>query len=284
MRYRFLRFPEGRIKAVTLSYDDGCSQDIRFAETIGKHGLKCTFNINSGMLGKGNRLTADKIRELYNTGHEIAVHGKLHIASGAASPIDCIKDALFCRMELEEEFDTIIRGMAYPDSGIRNIANGNSYENVRHSLESLGIAYSRSLASDNNGFKLPVDWYEWIPTAHHNNPEIFNWIEEFCAVTETCYRYSSGKWPRLFYMWGHAYEFDRNDNWDRIEKIAAALGDKNDIWYATNIEIYDYVKAYDSLIFSANNTKVYNPTVIKVWFFADDKIYSVDPGQTLSIE
>ena len=28
MRYRFLRYPGGLYKAVTLSYDDGCPEDI----------------------------------------------------------------------------------------------------------------------------------------------------------------------------------------------------------------------------------------------------------------
>lgn len=283
MRYRWLRFPEGRIKAATFSYDDGVLADIRLAEIFNRHGIKGTFNINSAMQGK-NKMTSDQIREhILDAGHEVALHGKYHIASGAASPINCIKDVLFCRLELEETFGIIIRGMAYPDSGIRNIANGNSYENVRNSMISLGVSYARTLGQDNDSCKLPNDWYSWIPTAHHNNAALFDYIDSFNSVDENCYPYPSGKWPRLMYIWGHSYEFDRNDNWDRIEAICDKLGGREDVWYATNIEIYDYVKAYDSLIFSADDTIVYNPTVTKVWFYVDDKIYSVDPGQTLKI-
>ena len=83
MRYRFLRFPNGKAKAVTLSYDDGCRDDIRFSETISRYGLKCTFNINSAILGKDTsdwRLTKEEIEEhLMKKGHEIAVHGKEHL-------------------------------------------------------------------------------------------------------------------------------------------------------------------------------------------------------------
>ena len=284
MRYRFLRFPEGRIKAVTLSYDDGCRGDIRLSALLCDHGMKCTFNINSGMMGEGTRLTRDEIAEhIVARGHEIAVHGQRHIASAAASPITCVKDTLFGRMGLEQEFGMIIRGMAYPDSGITNPANGNDYPTVKKILENVGIVYSRTLAGDNDGFKLPTDFHAWMPTAHHNNPKLFEWIEKFNAVDENCYRYPSGKWPRLFYLWGHSFEFDRNHNWDRFEKICEALGNKEETWYATNIEIYDYVSAYHSLVFSADDTMVYNPTLIKVWFYADDKIYCVEPGQTLKI-
>jgi len=42
-------FPNGKIKAVTLSYDDGVEQDIRLIEIMKKYGLKGTFNINSGL-------------------------------------------------------------------------------------------------------------------------------------------------------------------------------------------------------------------------------------------
>ena len=46
MRYQFLRFPEGKSKAVTFSYDDGVSQDIRLSDVFERYALKCTFNLN----------------------------------------------------------------------------------------------------------------------------------------------------------------------------------------------------------------------------------------------
>ena len=44
----FIRFPEGKSKAFTLSYDDGVRQDKRFVKILNKYGLKSTFNLNSG--------------------------------------------------------------------------------------------------------------------------------------------------------------------------------------------------------------------------------------------
>ena len=43
---------DGKMKAVTFSYDDGVTQDIRLVELLNKYGLKATFNINSGFLGQ----------------------------------------------------------------------------------------------------------------------------------------------------------------------------------------------------------------------------------------
>ncbi len=38
-------------KILTLSFDDGITQDERFIEILNKYAIKCTFNINSSLLG-----------------------------------------------------------------------------------------------------------------------------------------------------------------------------------------------------------------------------------------
>ena len=79
MVYRFLRFPEGRAKAVTLSYDDGCRQDIRFSEIISEYGLRCTFNVTSDERCGSKALTVEQVRENFlDKGHEVAVHTSHH--------------------------------------------------------------------------------------------------------------------------------------------------------------------------------------------------------------
>ncbi len=49
MTTRFLRFPGGKAKVLSFSFDDGVIQDRRLIEILRNHGLKCTFNINSGL-------------------------------------------------------------------------------------------------------------------------------------------------------------------------------------------------------------------------------------------
>ena len=283
MRYRFLRFPGGLYKAVTLSYDDGCKDDIRFSETICAHGLKCTFNINSGFISEKEgdwHLTREQIKKyLIDTGNEIAVHGKYHLAPGKQPPICGIRDVLECRTELENDFGMIIRGMAYPDSGITRFENGADYADIKHYLKDLGIVYSRTLGGDNDSFALPTDWYAWMPTAHHTNPELFGYIDKF--LNEPMSSYDASQTPRLFYLWGHSFEFENNKNWDLLDKICSALSNKPDVWYATNIEIYDYVSAYRSLVFSADGSMVYNPTLLDIWFTEDGKAYIIKSGETL---
>ena len=245
MRYRFLRFPDGKPKAFTMSYDDGVRQDIRLAEICTKYGVKCTFNLNSGMIHPEpghRRLAADEIREhLLGAGHEIAVHGFNHQAPGAARPIDTMQEVVKDRLGLEKEFGGIIRGMAYPDSGITKIHPGTSYETIRQILQDLGIVYSRSLGGDNDKFLLPEDWYNWLPTAHHNNPKVLDFAEKFAAF-DYAKLYSAGRHPRLFYLWGHSYEFDVERNWQNIENFCKKIAGRDDVWYCTNGEFVLWMK------------------------------------------
>ena len=94
--------------------------------------------------------------------------------------------------------------------------------------------------------------------------------------------------PRLFYIWGHSYEFDNNDgynSWEHIENLCEKLSGKDGVWYATNIEIYDYIEAYNRLVWSAEGRRVYNPTVIEVFFELNGKqMISVKPGETVELK
>ncbi|MBO4407311.1 MAG: polysaccharide deacetylase family protein [Clostridia bacterium] len=285
MRYRFLRFPDGKSKAVTFSYDDGCRDDIRLAETLARFGLKGTFNLNGSFLGKDEgdwHLTPDEIRSaILDKGFEIAVHGAAHRANGLLRPIEGIRDVLDCRLALEKIFGGIIRGMAYPDSGINNFQNGSSYAAVDRYLSELDIAYARTTVNDPT-FRLPTDWHAWNPTCHHSDPDAEEKIDRFLSLDPSP-QYTALRFPRLLYIWGHSFEFPRMDNWDLLDRICGKLAAGEGIWRATNMEIYEYVRAYESLIFSADQTRAFNPTLRKIWFEVDAAPYAVEPGETVAI-
>ena len=284
MRYVFMRYPMGRSKAVTFSYDDGVKQDQRLAALFTAHGLKATFNFNCEA-AREFCYTSDEIREYFlSKGHEIAVHGEYHRALGSVRPIEGIRDVLHCRLELEEKCGGIIRGMAYPDTGITKMNGPSSYEQIRQYLKELDIAYARTLAGDNDSFRLPEDFYAWMPSAHHDNPKITEYIDKFLALDLSTAVYRASRAPRLMYIWGHSYEFDKKDNWAHIEEICRKLSHHEDIWYATNIEICEYVEAYNRLRYSANGKLAYNPTLHTLWLDVDGRVISIAPGETARLE
>ena len=284
MRYRFARFPGGKSKAITLSYDDGVRDDLRFVEIIDQYGLKATFNVNTDLIPEQTgelRLTAEELLQMVGDKHELATHGALHIAPGKATPVDMIRDTLDCRRSLERITGKIIRGMAYPDSGILVMMGGNTLEDISRRLSELGIAYSRTLAGDNDSFMLPNNWYAWMPTCHHNNPNLMPWLEKF--LTEPMNHYLAVRFPKVFYVWGHTYEFRNDNNWEVLENFCKRASGHEDVWYATNIEICEYMKAYEQLLFNVDNTMVYNPTNTTIWFEVDGDDYKIEPGQTINV-
>ena len=56
------------------------------------------------------------------------------------------------------------------------------------------------------------------------------------------------------------------------------MGNRDGIWYATNIEIYNYAESFSRLQFAADNSFVYNPTSTVLYFETNNKTYSVNAG------
>ena len=81
------------------------------------------------------------------------------------------------------------------------------------------------------------------------------------------------------------YEFADANNWHIIENFAEKMGGRDDIWYATNIELYYTWLDYQRLECSADGSIIHNPSVRSVWF-ADRKknVYEVKPGETVVIK
>ena len=282
MHYVFLRFPGGLPKAVTLSYDDGAHTDVRLIETIDKYGLKCTLNITGDGADREKGLSTEYLKtNVLGHGHEIANHGYMHRALDSVRPIEGIRDTLDCRLKLEELFGGIIRGMAYADRSVDPIKKPNTYREVTDYLSKLDIAYAR-MAGSSKDFELPEDWLGWMPTAHHDDPEIFNLIDRFVNL-DLDQMYCSTRSPKVFYLWGHSFEFEGKNNWDRLEKICSELSGKEDVWYATNMEIHDYVECYRSLIYSADGQRVYNPTLKDIWFDIDGALRMIRSDETIAL-
>ena len=61
------------------------------------------------------------------------------------------------------------------------------------------------------------------------------------------------------------------------------MGGRDDVWYVTNIELYDYIKAYDNLIWSSEMSFVFNPSLIDVCLFFCGKNIVLRSGETTSL-
>ena len=221
-------------KILTFSYDDGVSQDARLIDLLNKYGMKGTFNINSSHLGaRGElvregktvthyRFSAADLPHVYE-GHEVAGHTKTHprlpLVTDDATVIAEVEED---RLRLSELCGYEVVGFAYPGGGI----------NYDHRVSELirantGVRYCRTTVSS-HAFDPQENLYEFLPSVYHHAEwdELFRLGEEFLSL--------KAETRKVFYVWGHSYEFDIHNTWDRFEEFLRMMSGREDIRYLTN--------------------------------------------------
>lgn len=265
MRTIYYCFPHGKHKVLTMSYDDGNAADRRLVEIFNKYGIKGTFHLNAGLLDKGDRISAGEVKSLYE-GHEVAAHAYTHPTLERCPNEQVVNQIMEDRKVLESLVGYPVRGLSYP--------NGSHNRRIRNLLPCVGIEYSRVVEST-RGFAMPDDLYQWRPTCHHN--------QDLMSLAETFVNQSKPAHLIMMYVWGHSFEFDRQGNWDLIERFCEFVGGRSDIWYATNIEIVDYLDTLKRLKFSAAGDMVYNPSAATAWISVDGSVVEVEGGSLVNL-
>ena len=225
----------GKMKAVTFSFDDGVTQDKRLIEIFDKYGLKCTFNINSELLGKAGSLVCSdvtvahvkprpqEIKEIYKN-HEVAVHTLTHPNLTTLDDAEVIRQVETDRKNLTQYVGYEVCGMAYPCGGVNND------ERVAELIKkNSGVKYSRTITSTHN-FDLQENLYQFNPSVYIlETDKMWEMAKEFVKLqTDT---------PKLFYIWGHAYEFDIDNSWQKFDDFCQFISNRDDIFYGTNSEV-----------------------------------------------
>jgi len=229
-------FPGRLKKAFTLSYDDGICQDKKLISIFNKYGLKATFNLNSGLQDEKfdwtgvngleiKHINRKEIVDLYK-GHEVAVHSLTHPFLQDLSEEQMFYELNEDKKNLEALFGYPVRGMAYP--------YGTYNEAVKAVATKVGIKYSRTV-QQHCTFEFPEDYLEWHTTCHHSFDGLMELADKFVN--------SQSNSLQLFYVWGHSYEFDEQSNWDMMERFCSYMSNIDDIWYATNIQIFDHMNS-----------------------------------------
>ena len=272
-------FPGGKTKAFTMSYDDGTIHDRRFVKILNSCGIKATFNLNSGFFGLERKnlngplagldvsvIGEEEVMPLYE-GHEIAGHGFTHAGPTAVGTSYFMNETIRDKAELERITGRLVRGYAYPF--------GTYNDDVKQVIRLAGYHYARTVVSTGK-FDIPADFLEWNATCHHNDPKLMELAESFCKND------AFSMFRKLFYVWGHSYEFAGDNSWDKIEAFCRYMQEHGqDVWFATNGEISDYVRAFRSLEYGAEGGMIYNPSAVPVSFMRDREIFTVRPLETL---
>lgn len=229
-------------KYLVISIDDGTTQDERVISIFKKYGIKATFNINTGLLGKyeelpitgigGKPLRHDIVTEkqllngLY-AGFEVACHTLTH-------PMLTSLGKEEMRREIFGNYDDVLRltgvspkGIAYPGM----TPNYNSA--VIEVIKSDGrLLYGRTI-DETLDFSFPDNFYAWNPTCQFRGENLVPTTERFLSET--------GGGDKLFFVWGHSYEFDLGlECWDKLEWFCKEISRADVI----NLTCAEFVSAF----------------------------------------
>lgn len=226
----------GKLKAVTFSYDDGVTQDVALIEMLNKYGLKCTFNINSEFLGRGGflprngqriahyKVKPEDVKSVYD-GHEVAVHTLTHPFLPDLDDREIIRQVEEDRKNLSELTGYNVVGMAYPCGG------ANNDDRVAALIkENTGVKYSRTITSTEN-FDTQDNLYRFNPSIYHLEfDKLMELGEKFINLSPDS--------RQIFYIWGHSYELDYEPDYrNKLDEFFKMISGHNDIFYGTNTEV-----------------------------------------------
>lgn len=226
------------MKAVTFSYDDGVTQDVRLVEIFNKYNLKATFNLNSSLLGLDGELVRNDVRinhtknkacdvKYIYEGHEIAVHTLTHPnLTGIEDDKEVIRQVEEDRVRLSELCGYEVEGMAYPCGGVN--CNDRVADIIKNNTP---IKYARTV-DVTFSFEPYSDLYQYKASVHHHPhwDKMFDMAKEFVEM--------KAETPKVFYIWGHSYEFDiYPERWQKLEEFCEMISGRKDIFYGTNKEV-----------------------------------------------
>lgn len=277
-RERMFTYPNGKMKALILSYDDGLQQDSLLVVILNQYDLKGTFNLNSAYFGndvnwlksligkRGRYLNEDQISRIYQ-GHEISAHTHTHprLPELRNEEMD---------FEIRTNIETLsniskkrIRSFAYPF--------GEYKPETVETLKCRGITNARTI-DDTETFELPNNFLLSNPTCHHSRADEF--LPNFIAIEVVK--------PILFYIWGHSWEFDRNqkyNNWEYFENLCQKLNETDEIWSVTAGEFVEYVNAIRSITISGKNKLVNNSDLV-LWLRLNGKVIEIQPKERVRLD
>jgi peptidoglycan/xylan/chitin deacetylase (PgdA/CDA1 family) len=270
-------FPQGKSKALILSFDDGQVADKHLVKLMNDYGLVGTFHLNSNKLGTKDYLTKEEVKNLYK-GHEVSGHTANHPGLTSLSKIDVIYEVVEDRKELERLTDYPVRGMSYPF--------GNTNDFVIKTISGLGIEYARTVG-DTYNYGMPTDFLKWQPTIHlfgktnyipNDTANDRRELGQFYQLTTDFLKANS---LALFYVWGHSWEYEGPGNkWAEVEKFFKMISQNPEIYYTTQIGLVDYINAFKNLKFSVDKDLVTNLSAINVFIKINGKVFTVEAGST----
>jgi peptidoglycan-N-acetylglucosamine deacetylase len=228
---------------VTTSWDDGHRRDVRLARMLREYGLKATFYISPQDQEFAGRdlLTPEEIKDIASD-FEIGAHTLTHRSLPRISPDEAESEILGSKTILEQITGSAVNTFCYP---------GGAYTEQHVQLvQAAGYRYARTVQRYAFDLKNP---YKAGTSLHiHNHRSVFElrrtarfarfrpgeaWrFLEWGVLGRAMFDYVLRE-GGVFHIWGHSWDIDRNNDWDRLRDFFRYISAHPRVNYATNGEL-----------------------------------------------
>lgn len=200
---------------VLLSFDDGCSLDLKLVELLEKYSLKATFYIpvmwESYATIKGwTPLTKQELLEISQV-HEIGSHTISHPLLTQVPYSVASYEITQSKGMLENIIGKEVTSFSYP----RGYATDQLRNVVRKVYKS-----ARSTLVGNTDYPTDPAWHN--TTAHIGCPRAEYDKEHWFDYTIRHLEQAKKK-DGYFHVWGHSHEINKNNGWEATEKLFQTL-------------------------------------------------------------
>ncbi len=226
---------------ITTSWDDGHILDIRLANLLKKYGIKGTFYIapKNHEISKDQRLNEKQIIELGND-FEIGAHTLTHVRLPRASDQEAKIEINGSKEYLEKILGRKVSTFCYPC--------GDYLAKHIEMVKKAGFHYARTVVRHSFTSGLP---FEAATTVHAYNHWSDLWKIALFARFNLLKTIKYFQWDVLakamfdhvlenggiYHLWGHSWEIDKHNDWEKLESVLQYISQKNDIRYVTNGEL-----------------------------------------------
>ena len=213
------------MKYFIFSIDDGTIYDRNVIEIFNRYHIKGTFNLNSGLDGfvwylNGRPIERLHLKEnpsLYD-GHEVASHSLTHPHMTMCPGEIIVKEVGEDIVNLETIFDRTVKTFAFPFSD----SDDRCVDIIKH-LHNIKVIRHSDL---DRSFKFPNDLLHVKITSMDVN-EAIDLVDDFINDEEA----------QLFVFVSHAYDFEVNQTYDKLEELCKKVKKNKDIKVITMSEL-----------------------------------------------
>lgn len=227
---------------VTTSWDDGSVSDIKLSNLLEKYSLKATFYITKSYRYLERPLTIEEIIELSKK-HEVGAHTLTHPDLDTIS-IESVKNEILGSKEyLENLLGREVKMFCYP--------RGRYNDEIIGGVKKAGFIGARTCS--HGGFNMPDNPYKWQITLHASNGSprmtfriwrinhlsirsLIDWEIRAKELFDLAFKKGG-----VYHLWGHGYEYEKRNEWDKLERVFKYISNREGVRYMTNGEVLERI-------------------------------------------